>query len=490
MVGSENRYDAVLVGAGIMSATLAVLLHELEPDMRLLIVERLERPGLESSAAANNAGTGHAANCELNYTPLQGDGRVSTSRALAINQSFERSLEFWASLTAMGRIEPSSFLHVLPHISFVSGNADTSFLFKRFKQMIELPAFAQMQWSIDQDQLLEWMPLVMEGRLSNQPVAATRVERGTDVDFGALTSAYLEKLQFDGSLEIKFCTEVINLHKSNEIWHLDLQGENSSIEVQSPFVFLGAGGGALSLLQKSGIPEALDFGGFPVSGKWLVCSEPSVTNRHHAKVYGKANVGAPPMSVPHLDSRWISGKRSLLFGPFAGFSTKFLKQGSYLDLIRSINRTNLGPMFQVGLENFDLVKYLLDQLLQTNQDRMLALKGFFPKAIDRNWRLSVAGQRVQIIKSTPKGGILQMGTEVVTSGDGSLAALLGASPGASTAVTIMLEVLQRCWGERMTSQEWQERLRNLLPTIGKDPNADLNVLLAMRQRSDSLLGVV
>ncbi|MFL0731145.1 MAG: malate:quinone oxidoreductase [Prochlorococcus sp.] len=488
---TQSRYDAVFVGAGIMSSTLAALLHELDPQLRFLMVERLHAAGLESSAAKNNAGTGHAANCELNYTPLQPDGTVATAKALTINTAFERSLEFWASLTAKGKLIPQQFLHLVPHISVVWGDADRAFLAQRHRQLSALPAFAAMQWSTDPAELAAWMPLVMEGRVSQEPVAATRIERGTDVDFGLLTEAYLQPLQASGALEVDFSSEVINLQRQGTgNWHLDLQGSTGGRSVQAPFVFLGAGGGALSLLQRSGIPEAEAYAGFPVSGQWLVCSDPALTARHHAKVYGKAKLGAPPMSVPHLDSRWIAGRRSLLFGPYAGFSSKFLKQGSRLDLLRSVRFSNLGSLMEVGFRNFDLVTYLVSQLRQSEADRVEALKDFFPKAQLNDWNLSVAGQRVQIIKRSAEGGRLQLGTEVVSAADGSLAALLGASPGASTAVTIMLEVLQRCWGERMASESWQKRLRELLPSYGQEPNADPSLLIDMRQRSDALLSLV
>ena len=473
-----------------MSSTLAALLHELDPELNFLMVERLEAPGLESSAANNNAGTGHAANCELNYTPLQPDGSVATAKALAINTAFERSLEFWASLTAKGKLIPQQFLHLVPHISVVWGDADRAFLAQRYQQLSALTAFNAMQWSTDPAELAAWMPLVMEGRVSGEPVAATRMERGTDLDFGVLTGAYLQPLQACGALEINFASEVVNLQQhGTRQWHLDLQGSTGSRSVQAPFVFLGAGGGALPLLQRSGIPEAASYAGFPVSGQWLVCCDPALTARHHAKVYGKAKLGAPPMSVPHLDSRWIAGRRSLLFGPYAGFSSKFLKQGSRLDLLNSVRLSNLGSMLEVGFRNFDLVTYLVSQLSQSEEDRVEALKEFLPKAQLHNWDLSVAGQRVQIIKRTAKGGRLQLGTEVVSAADGSLAALLGASPGASTAVTIMLEVLQRCWSERMASESWQKRLQELLPSYGQNPNADPALLIEMRQRSDALLNL-
>jgi malate dehydrogenase (quinone) len=340
------------------------------------------------------------------------------------------------------------------------------------------------------------MPLVMEGRDSQQPVAATRIERGTDVDFGALTRAYLLPLQNSGALTIWYGTEVRDLKRlrrsdmTEADWRLELNGPSGRSEVQAPFVFLGAGGGALPLLQRSGIPEALDFAGFPVSGLWLVCSNADLAEQQRAKVYGKAAVGAPPMSVPHLDTRWIDGKRSLLFGPFAGFSSKFLKQGSLFDLPKSVRPTNLFPMLQVGAKNVELVRYLVNQLRQSPEERHAALQEFMPTADAQDWTLSVAGQRVQIIKSSKReGGRLQLGTEVVASGDGSLAALLGASPGASTAVTIMLEVLQRCFADKLATQAWQERLQALLPSHGIDAVDQPAALKQMRERSNALLGL-
>tara|TARA_B100000579_G_scaffold378533_1_gene345282 strand:- start:470 stop:1465 length:996 start_codon:yes stop_codon:yes gene_type:complete len=328
----------------------------------------------------------------------------------------------------------------------------------------------------------------MDSRKKSEKIAATRIKRGTDIDFGSLTRSYLNQIEGSKSIEINYSTNVKNLEQDNQgDWYLSLEGTKKNRIVRSKFVFLGAGGGALSLLQKSRIPEGLVYAGFPVSGKWLICEEENLTKRHNAKVYGKAQVGAPPMSVPHLDTRWIAGKRTLLFGPFAGFSSNFLKYGSKLDLFRSIKTTNLFTMLQAGLDNIDLGKYLLNQLAQTNEDRIETLKIFLPVVSPNDWKLSIAGQRVQIIKQTPKGGVLKMGTEVVTSSDGSLAALLGASPGASTAVTIMIEVLNRCWQKKMKSSRWQHRMMELFPSYGTDINSDKESLLAIRKRNDYLL---
>jgi malate dehydrogenase (quinone) len=296
-------------------------------------------------------------------------------------------------------------------------------------------------------------------------------------------------LQASGALDLVFGTSVSDLNRCAEGWELQLRCPFRRRVVTTPFVFLGAGGGALPLLQRSRIPEAAAYAGFPVSGQWLICNDPDLSEDHFAKVYGKAKVGAPPMSVPHLDSRWIDGRRSLLFGPYAGFSSKFLKQGSLLDLPRSVRSSNLLPMLQVGVNNIPLVRYLVNQLRQSSEDRMEALKAFLPTARTDDWTLSVAGQRVQIIKRTPAGGRLQLGTEVVSAADGSLAALLGASPGASTSVTIMLEILQRCFPDQLASQSWQQRLKALLPSYDQDLNADGELLQRSRDRSDALLGL-
>tara|TARA_Y100001968_G_scaffold42730_5_gene32817 strand:+ start:629 stop:2122 length:1494 start_codon:yes stop_codon:yes gene_type:complete len=490
-IGSECRYDAVLVGAGIMSTTLAVLLKEVEPDMRLLIVEKLESPGLESSFALNNAGTGHAANCELNYTPLNSEGTIEIDKALEINSSFEQSLELWASLACLGKISPKSFLHYLPHISFVWGQSDVDFLRKRYEKLSEHFAFSSMEWSLEKKELEQWMPLIFDSRIDSSPIAATRIKRGTDIDFGLLASSYVEALRKNGSIDIDCSTEVVSIRREGEkSWVLGLQGELNSRNVQTPFVFLGAGGGALRLLQKSGIAEGVSYGGFPVSGKWLICDKQSMAIRHSAKVYGKAKIGSPPMSVPHLDTRWINGKRSLLFGPFAGFSTNFLKNGSLWDLFGSINSRNILPMLQAGAQNVDLVNYLLRQVRLDHYDRIEELKNFVPTAKGMEWKLSQAGQRVQIIKNTQKGGMLKMGTEVVSSKDGSLAALLGASPGASTAVTTMLKVLFSCWSEKMETEVWKERLVKLLPSFGKKINDDFSLLKKVRERNNDILGFI
>lgn len=485
--------DVILIGAGVMSATLGVMLKELNSAIRINIYERLDRMAGESSDAWNNAGTGHSALCELNYTPLEEDGTVNISKAVKIIESFEISKQLWAYLVGHGYFaSPQDFINQVPHMSFVEGEEDVEYLRKRFEALQKCHLFDGMEFSTDFEQIKSWVPLMMAERNPDEPIAATRTIHGTDLNFGTLTQSLCQHLKDKFEVDVFLNHEVETLEQlDDKVWKLRVEDQSTGEErfVTSQFVFIGAGGGSLRLLEKSDIPEAEGYGGFPVSGQWLVCKNEQIIAQHGAKVYGKAKVGTPPMSVPHLDSRIINGKKELLFGPFAGFSTKFLKEGSYLDLPASISFDNILPMLNVGIHNLPLTKYLIQQVMLSMEEKVDVLREFIPTAKDEDWELAIAGQRVQVIrKDEEDGGVLEFGTEVVTAKDGTIAALLGASPGASTSVVVMLEVMEECFPELMQSKEWKDKLAEMIPSYGKSLKDDETLTKQVRDFTFGVLG--
>jgi malate dehydrogenase (quinone) len=489
-----GKPDVVLIGAGIMSATLGTMLKELEPSLTITMLETLDDCGQESSKAWNNAGTGHAANCELNYTPQRPDGSVDISRAIEVNVEFDLSRQLWAYLVKKGAIaDPRAFIHPCPHMSFVWGKENVEFLKARYKAMSAHHCYHGMEYSEDRKQIADWAPLIIDGRDENEPIAATRIVTGTDVDYGSLTHLLVAQLVAQAGFSVHYKQRVVGLEREGDgRWRVEIEDvdRRESHAVSAKFVFIGAGGGALPLLEKSRIPEGHGYGGFPVSGIWLRCDLPAVSDRHHAKVYGKAAEGSPPMSVPHLDTRIIGGARSLLFGPYAGFSTRFLKHGSLTDLFRSIEPGNIMPMLAVARDNAALSEYLVGQVLQTSAHQFAALQQFFPTAKRHEWQQAVAGQRVQIIKpDKERTGVLEFGTELIGAEDRSLVALLGASPGASTAAFIAIGVLQKCFPDELIEGAWLPKLKQIIPTYGIDLTQDADACRRIRAETAPLLKI-
>ncbi|HEX2248127.1 MAG TPA: malate:quinone oxidoreductase [Arthrobacter sp.] len=487
--GSSKNIDVALIGGGIMSTTLGSLIKQLQPEWSIDLYENLAQAGLESSDPWNNAGTGHAALCELNYTPAAADGSVATAKAVGINEQFHVSRQFWSHMVSQGHIgSPKGFINPLPHMSFVWGNDHSDYLKRRYEALRAEPLFQEIEFSEDHAELEKWVPLVMRGRDPQQRVAGSRVAGGTDVDFGALTRELAGYMDAQGA-ELHYGHKVVDVSRASDgRWDLKVK-KNSTGEVSkvsARFVFVGAGGGALHLLQRSGIPESKGFGGFPVSGQFLRSTDDAVIAQHNAKVYGQASVGAPPMSVPHLDTRFVNGKRSLLFGPYGGFSPNFLKSGSFLDLPLLVRTHNLIPMLAVGKDNLGLVKYLITEVLKSRPKKVAALRDFYPEVNGDAWELITAGQRVQVIKKdSKKGGVLQFGTEVITSADGSISGLLGASPGASTAAPIMIQVLQRCFPSEFKG--WEPKLKEMIPGYGAKLNENPSLLADITADTNRIL---
>lgn len=482
------KTDVLLVGAGIMSATLGALVKNLEPNWSISLFERLSGPARESSDPWNNAGTGHAALCELNYTPQRPDGSVDVTKAITVNQQFQLSRQFWSHGVTQGFLgDPSTFINAVPHVSFVRGEADAAYLKARHEALVDNPLFEGIQFIDDRDEIARRLPLMSAGRADDETLALNWSDGGTDVDFGSLTRQLLEHLESSGA-ELNYGQEVRSLKQNaDSTWTVVVKDTQTGkkTRVNARFVFVGAGGGALHLLQKSGIPEIRGFGGFPVSGQFLRTTNPDLAKGHHAKVYGKPPVGAPPMSVPHLDTRFVDGQSSLMFGPYAGWSPRFLKEGRVTDLPKSIKPNNLFSMLGVGLNSMSLTTYLIKELLKTRDKRVESLLEFAPSIDGDDFELITAGQRVQTIRRNGMSGTLEFGTCAVTHADGTIAGLLGASPGASTAVAAMVNVLETCFADRIES--WRPRLVDMMPSYGTDLMQDTTLLSDLRRWSNKTL---
>lgn len=486
MANSQPK-DVILIGAGVLSTTFGSMLKELEPNWNIKLYERMDRPALESSNERHNAGTGHAALCELNYTVEQPDGSIDIEKAKKINEEFEISKQFWGHLVKSGSIDnPREFINPLPHISFVRGVNNQKFLKKRYEAMKDFPMFDNIEYTEDIETLRKWVPLMMEGRVDDGKMAASKIDEGTDVNFGELTRKMTKNIEAHPNAEVHFNHEVLDFNRLKDgKWEVKIRNRaTGQVQTQvTDYVFIGAGGAAIPLLQKTGIPESKHLGGFPITGQFLACTNPQVIEQHDAKVYGKEPPGTPPMTVPHLDARYIDGQRTLLFGPFANVGPKFLKNGSNLDLFKSIKPHNITTMLAAAVKNLPLLKYSFDQIIMTKEGCMNHLRTFYPEARDEDWELYTAGKRVQVIKDTKEHGkgFIQFGTEVVNSQDHTVIALLGESPGASTSVSVALEVLERNFPEY--ADDWKPKVKEMIPSYGESLITDVDLMRKTRRQT-------
>lgn len=485
---SPETADVALIGAGIMSATLGTLIQQLEPDWSIEIFESLDQPALESSNAWHNAGTGHAGLCELDYATPRPNGSLDVTKAIDIGEQFQITRQFWSALLERGQLPTApGFVQPMPHLAFVAGAENVAFLRQWYDTLRTEPLFANLHYSDDPAQIGEWSRALVDERDSRGPIAATYAASGTDVDYGALTRMLLDA-QTAGGTQLHLNHRVTDLVRDGDAWRITHHSPSGTSTSRARFVFVGAGGGSLRLLQRSGIPEANGYAGFPVSGKFLRTRNPEVVAAHRVKAYGRAEQGLPGMGAPHLDHRTVAGEQSVLFGPYAGFDPRFLKSGSRLDLLRSIHPGNLGAMLHVARDNVDLVKYLVREITASHSKQMGALRRLMPAAAAEDWELIIAGQRVQVIARDARGrGTLQFGTELVTSPGNAIAGLLGASPGASTAVPVMIRLLQEAFGDRYP--DWADRLRDLVPSLGRSMNTDADWALENRQKTAEALGL-
>ncbi|MDU2082355.1 MAG: L-lactate dehydrogenase (quinone) [Staphylococcus epidermidis] len=483
----SDKKDVVLIGAGVLSTTFGSVLKTIAPDWDIHLYERLDRPGIESSNERNNAGTGHAALCELNYTVQQPDGSIDIEKAKEINEQFEISKQFWGHLVKSGEIQnPKEFINPLPHISFVRGKNNVKFLKDRYEAMKQFPMFDNIEYTEDIEEMRKWIPLMMKGREDKGYMAASKIDEGTDVNYGELTRKMAQNLKNSPNVEVQYKHEVVDFERlSNGKWSVKIKNLNNGqvFEHQTDYVFIGAGGGAIPLLQKTGIPESKHLGGFPISGQFIACTNPQVIEQHDAKVYGKEPPGTPPMTVPHLDTRYIDGERTLLFGPFANVGPKFLKHGSNLDLFKSIKPYNITTLLASAVKNLPLIKYSFDQVIMTKEGCMNHLRTFYPEARDEDWQVYTAGKRVQVIKDTEENGkgFIQFGTEVVNSEDHSVIALLGESPGASTSVSVALEVLEKNFPEY--AKDWEPKIKKMIPSYGESLIDDVQLMRKIRKQT-------
>ncbi|KZX75231.1 malate:quinone oxidoreductase [Oleiphilus sp. HI0009] len=480
--------DVVIIGAGIMGVTFAHIAKTVDPKLNITILERLDQAAGSNSSVFNNAGTGHEANCELNYTPVD-EEVISVEKALDIHAQFNVAKQYWANLVKNGIIkDPESFIHPTKHCTLVNEDS-INLLHMRYKEMASHHFFDEMKLSEDFDEIQSWIPLTMEGRSRHQKMAATRVDHGTDVNFESITKQLAQHMENEQSADIQYNTHVKRVHKSpSGSWLIECEQNGVAKQVRADKLFVGAGGGAFPILKASHLPAGRRFSGFPVGGRFLAAEiDKEVAQSYGAKTYGKAAVGAPPMSVPHLDLRVADGKYYLLFGPFATFSPILEKGRGIVEFIRMVHLHDIPNLLNVAREHFPLVTYLFKETFKGESAMLKTLDEFAPGLSNKfNWKVVQAGQRVQIIKD----GDLQMGTEIVTSEDLSYGTLLGASPGASVSPEVMLRCVKTLFPKIVKKEAAQERLKTLFDETDVDVLIeDADKYREIRNSADKILGI-
>jgi malate dehydrogenase (quinone) len=478
--------DVICIGAGVMSATVGLMLKELEPSWKIMMFERLHAASEESSNGFNNAGTGHSGFMEPNYTKevYNPDGSlktVTTDKVESVCTHFMSSRQFWEYLVKKGHLpDPDSFIHQTNHVALGIGKDQVEFIKKRYEAMKKMPLFSSMEIAEPQDteKLKQWAPLVVAGRDPNQPICMTKVSVGTDVDFGTLTKGKIKAFMKLGG-DLRLFTEVTDLKKDKDgRWIVTTKNTSTGRGIscyRAKFVFVGAGGWALLMLQKAGIPQVKGYMALPVTGDWAVCQNPEVVAKHKVKVYAPGAPGAPPMSMPHLDYRTIGGKEMLLFGPFGSITFKFLRYGSVFDALKALKPHNIGPTIGALSRNMGLAVMLLKDVFKTRMGKLADIRHYYPEANPEDWTLIPAGVRAQIIKKDPKTGkgMLQFGTEVVTNDEGTIVGLLGASPGASTCVTIALDTIEKCFKNKPEFARWAPKIKEMIPSWTPEDHSHL-----------------
>ena len=484
VVPDSANPDVVLIGGGIMSATLAALLEVVAPQWSITVFEsaagrrRRELARLEQRRHRPR----RPVRAELHARRARRPGGPGQGRH---DQRAVPGLP--PVLVAPGRAgltgAPKEFINPVPHVSFVTGEDGRAYMRARHEALAAQPLFDGLEYSDDPAELAEWTPLMMAGRDPRQLVAATRSAAGTDVNFGALTRMLLEDAA-DRGVAVH-CQPARHEPRparptaaGRSPCRDTVTGERRT--VRRPVRLRRRRRRRAAAAAEGGHPGDRRASAASRSAASSCAPAPPSWSQHQAKVYGQAAVGAPPMSVPHLDPRVIDGDHSLMFGPYAGFSPKFLKAGSMFDLPRSVKPNNLGSMLGVARTELALTRYLVNELLQSGADRHQTLRAFVPdgrraRLGDDHRRPARPGHQAGPGDRPRRAPVRHRGRRRRRRHDRRPARRL---PGASTAVSAMLDLLERCFPDRMPA--WRPALQEAIPSYGRSLADDPALLAEVR----------